>query len=54
MPSKNDWYFILLGVVIVADVFLNMAPFGMCAFIPLTYLPYLLMEKALEKEKPSD
>jgi hypothetical protein len=53
MPTKNDWYFVLLGLVIVAHVFLSMAYFGILAFIPLTYLAYLLMEKALEKENPS-
>lgn len=51
--SRSDWYLILLGIVIVADVSANERGFGVIAFVPLTLLAYWLMRKAFEKEKPS-
>jgi hypothetical protein len=44
--SKTDWYIVLLGLVILADVSLNEMGFGVITFAPLTLLAYWLMRKA--------
>ncbi len=52
--SKTDWYIILLGLVIIADVSLNEMGLGIITFAPLTLLAYWLMTKAFAEDKSSD
>ena len=51
--SKSDLYFVLLAIVIVADVSMNELGFGVITFLPLTLLAGWLMLKAFENEEPS-
>ena len=46
--SKSDFYFVLLSLVIIADVSLNEMGFGAITFAPLTILAGWLMRKAFE------
>ena len=47
--TKSDWYFILLGLVVIGLVSANELGFGVIAFVPLTLLAYWLMVKAFRR-----
>jgi len=50
--SRSDLYFVLLAIVIIADISMNELGFGVITFLPLTLLACWLMVKAFEKEGP--
>jgi hypothetical protein len=52
--NKSGWYFILLAIVVFADVSMNELGFGAITFLPLTLLACWLMHKTFENVKPSD
>ena len=47
--NKSVLFFILLALVVIADVILNELGFGAIAFVPLTLLACWLMFKAFEE-----
>ena len=46
--SKSDWYFVLLAMVVIADIILNEMGLGAITFAPLTLFAGWLMWKAFE------
>ncbi len=51
---KTDWYYVLLGLVIIALVSANELGFGIFAFVPLMLLAYWLMTKVFAEDTSSD
>lgn len=52
--NRDEWYFVLFVIVLIALIGLNEIGYGAIAFLPLMLVEVCLIRKIYGKEKPSD